>query len=147
MGESKYRLKAQKNVFVIIIGLIVIGAGTGAYFLLTRNNDDDVNGGNTTSERVLQLDDRFRAHYKLWIADISGPSGVIDTSAAPDEDTTAGDPMELTMDGVVEGFMFNILGLIEGDETTFTLESGEGYTTGDTAYFRLTYWVQIVEIL
>jgi len=36
----------------------------------------------------------------------------------------------------------------EGDEKTFTLESGEGYTgTHPLAYYRLTFWVQIVEIL
>ena len=179
MGKSKYSLKAQekiqtggnhrtksrhvyydekisqkgpgmsKNVFVLLIGLMVIGAGTGAYFLLTGNNDNDGNGGNTTTERVLQVGDEFRFHYKLWIADISGPSGVIDTSAAPDEDSAKdndGAPMEYTTFDVIEGFKNNILGMKEGEEKTFTLESGEGYTDGELANYRLTYWVKILDI-
>jgi len=149
MGKSEYSLKSQKNVFVIIIGLMVIGAGTGAYFLLTGNNDNDVNGGNSTTEQVLQVGDEFRFHYKLWIADISGSSGVINTSAAPYEDSTIdddGDPMELTTFDVIEGFKNNILGMKEGEEKTFTLESGEGYTVGDLANYRLTYWVKILDI-
>ena len=184
MGKSKYSLKVEKkihtggnhqkksrhvyydekitqkgpgmskNVFVLFLAIMLIGAGTGAYFLLTGNdnNDNNENGGNNTTpidEDGLQEGDGFRAHYKLWIADVSGPSGVIDTSAAPDEDSTKndGDPLEFTTDGVVVGFKNNILGLKEGEETTFTLESGEGYTgSHKLAFYRLTFWVQIVEI-
>ena len=176
MGKSKYSLKAQekihtganprtksrhvyydekiaqkgsgmsKNVFVLLIGLMVIGAGTGAYFLLTGNSNDTVNSGSNTStipEGGLQEGDKFRAHYRLWIADVSGPDGVIDTSATPDEENT----LDFTTDGVIEGFKNNVLGMEEGEEKTFTLESGEGYTSGINAYFRLTFWVKIVEIL
>ncbi len=180
MGKSKFSLKAQakiqtgahqknsrhvyydekitqkgtgmsKNVFVLLLAIMLIGAGTGAYFLLTGNKDNIGSGGtnNTTNnEDGLQEGDGFKAHYKLWIADESGPDGVIDTSAAPDEDSTEddGDPLDFTTDRVIEGFKNNILGLKEGEETTFTLESGEGYTTDDLAYYRLTFWVQIVEI-
>jgi len=182
MGKSKYSLKAQekihtgasprkksrhvyydekiaqkgsgmsKNVFVLLIGLMVVGAGTGAYFLLTGNINNTVIGGNNTStnpEGGLQEGDEFRAHYRLWIADVSGPSGIIDTNDPPDQDSTLnnGAPLDFTTDGVIEGFKNNILGLEEGEEKTFILESGEGYTSGDIAYFRLIFWVQIVEIL
>jgi hypothetical protein len=187
MGKSKYSLKAQKkiqtggnhqkkgrhvyydekiaskgsgmskNIFVLIIGIMVIGAGTGAYFLLTGNNDsndttitDDglgEDGGTTIPEDGLQEGDSFRAHYKLWVADMSGPDGVIDTNEPPYQDSTSGDPFESTTGQVIEGFKNNILGLKEGEEITFTLESGEGYTSGDLANYRLTFWVKIVEIL
>lgn len=178
MGKSKYSLKAQKkiqtggnhqkksrhvyydekiaqkdqgiskNVFVLLIGVIIIGAGTGTYFLLTGNNANNGNDGTLFAEDELQEGDAFIAHYKLWVADISGPDGVIDTSAAPDQDSTTGDPFEFTTDGVIEGFKNNVLGMKEGEEITFTLESGEGYT-GDhrLAGYRLTFWVQIIEIL
>jgi len=127
---------------------MVIGAGTGAYFLLTGNNDNDGNGGNTTPERILQVGDGFRVHYKLWRADISGPDGVIDTSGPTYDNSTKidDDPIEYTTFDVIEGFKNNILGMKEGEEKTFTLESGEGYTSGDLANYRLTYWVKIVDI-
>ena len=125
---------------------MVIGAGTGAYFLLTGNNDNDGNGGNTTPERILQVGDGFRVHYRLWVADVSGSSGVINTSAPPYEDSTTGEPLESTTFDVIEGFKNNILGMKEGEEKTFTLESGEGYTSGDLAFYRLSYWVRIVDI-
>ena len=182
MGKSKYSLKAQekihtggntrtksrhvyydekisqkgpgmsKNVFVLLIGLMVIGAGTGAYFLLTGNSNNTVNDGNTSTtipEGGLQEGDVFRAHYKLWRADISGPDGVIDTSGPTYDSSTKydDDPSELSTDKVIAGFKNNILGMKEGEETTFTLESGEGYTSGELAGYRLTFWVQIVEIL
>jgi len=182
MGKSKYSLKAQekihtgasprkksrhvyydekiaqkgsgmsKNVFVLLIGLMVIGTGTGAYFILTRDSNNTINGGNNTStipEGGLQEGDRFMAHYKLWKADISGPDGVIDTSGPTDDNSTIydDDPSELSTDKVIVGFKNNILGMKEGEEKTFTLESGEGYTSGINAYFRLTFWVKIVEIL
>ena len=179
MGKSKYSLKAQekiqtggnhrtksrhvyydekiaqkgsemsKNVFVLLIGLMVIGAGTGAYFLLTGNSDNNVNNGTTTPtipEGGLQEGDGFRAHYKLWIADVSGSSGVITTSAAPYQDSTSGDPFEATTGDVIAGFKNNILGMKEGEEKNFTVESGEGYTSGDLAFYRLSYWVRIVDI-
>ena len=178
MGKSKYSLKVEKkiqtgsnhqkksrhvyydekitqkgpgmskNAFVLILAIMIIGAGTGTYFLLTGNDDNNGNDNNGNGDIIipeggLQEGDGFRAHYKLWKADVSGPNGVIDTSAAPDEENT----LEFTTDGVIEGFKNNILGLKEGEETTFTLESGEGYTSGNSAYYRLTFWVQIVEIL
>ena len=130
----------SKNVFVLLLAIMVIGAGTGAYFLLTGNNDNIGSGGtnNTTNnEDGLKEGDAFLAHYKLWVADVSGSDGVIDTSEAPYQEKT----LEFTTNGVIEGFKNNILGLKEGEETTFTLESGEGYTTDDLAYYRLTFWV------
>ncbi len=182
MGKSKYSLKAQekihtganprtksrhvyydekiaqkgsgmsKNVFVLLIGLMVIGAGTGVYFLLTGDSNNTVIGGNNTStipEGGLQEGDRFMAHYKLWKADISGPDGVIDTSGPTYDNSTKinDDPIEFSTDRVIVGFKNNILGMKEGEEKTFTLESGEGYTSDTLAYYRLTFWVQIVEIL
>ena len=147
---SQKGTKISKNVFVLLIGIMVIGAGTGTYFLLTGNSNDTIIGDNTTStipEGGLQEGDGFRAHYKLWVADISGPYGVIDTSAPPYQDSTSGDPFESTTANVIEGFKNNILGMLEGEEKTFTLESGDGYTSDDLAFYRLTFWVQIVEIL
>jgi len=137
--------KISKNVLVLLIGLMVVGAGTGVYFLLAGNNG---NNTNIFAEDIIREGDGFRAHYKLWRADVIGPSGVIDTSAHPYQDSTTGDPLDFTTGGVIEGFKNNILGMKEGEETTFTLESGEGYT-GDhrLADYRLTFWVQIVEIL
>ena len=130
----------------------MIGAGAGTYLLLTGSNDNtsnlnDGNGNIIIPEGGLQEGDGFRAHYKLWVADISGPDGVIDTSALPYQDSTSGDPFEASTANVIEGFKDNILGMLEGDEKTFTLESGEGYTSDDLAFYRLTFWVQIVEIL
>ena len=127
---------------------------TGVYFLITGTNDsssadNNGNGDIIIPESGIQEGDEFKAHYKLWIADISGSSGVINTSAAPYEDSTIdddGDPMELTTFDVIEGFKNNILGMKEGEEKTFTLESGEGYTVGDLANYRLTYWVKILDI-
>ena len=79
MGKSKYSLKVEKkiqtggkhqkesrhvyydekitqkgpgmskNVFVLILAIIVIGAGTGTYFLLTGNSNDTANGGSTNT--------------------------------------------------------------------------------------------------
>ena len=139
----------SKNVFILVIGIIMIGSGTGIYFLLAGNSANNGNGGSTatTLGDVLSEGDVLKAHYKLWIADVSGPWGVIDTSEAPDEDSTIGDPFESTTEDVILGFKINILGMIEGEGKTFTLESGDGYTTGELADFRLTFWVQIVEIL
>ena len=182
MGKSKYSLKVEKkiqtggnhqkksrhvyydektvqkgpgmskNVFVLLIAIMVIGAGTGTYFLLTGKDNDFGTGGSNNSpyaDDELQEGDKFLAHYKLWVANESGHDGVIDTSQVPFQDSTQnnGEPIEFTTDRIIVGFKNNVLGMKEGEENTFTLESGEGYVTEDLAFYRLTFWVQIVEIL
>lgn len=146
----------SKNVFVFLIGMIIIGSGTGFYFILAGNNIDDVDGDPTstttattstpTTGNVLEAGDRFVCNYKLWKADVAGPSGYIDTSELPIEDSTNTEPLDTTTDRLIPGFTANILGMEEGEEITFTLESGEGYTSGVNAYYRLTFWVQIIKI-
>ena len=87
--------RMSKNVFVLLIGIIIIGVGTGSYFLLMGNENRDVNGGNTTTttpEGGLQEGDLFKFHYKLWNASVEDPEGFIDTSAAPDQDSTTSVP-------------------------------------------------------
>ena len=39
----------SKNVFILIIGIILIGSGTGIYFLIAGNIDNPVGGGTNTS--------------------------------------------------------------------------------------------------
>ena len=159
----------SKGIFVLLIGIMIIGAGTGSYFLFggNTNNDDDTDTSSTTTTtsttttstttttttitftgEAIQEGDHFKAHFKLWVADEPGTDGVTDTSATPVQDSTFDEPFEFSTDDVIEGFKNNVLGMRAGEERTFTLEVGEGYPAPhELAFYRLTFWVYIFEVI